>query len=120
MFSQTEKVLRTLKQYIRIEQKDRQHIANRYHHLLQTDPERLASEKHTLADRVRSISLDMQQAVDLLYQMTHDERKLRNEIGRTTFFSQPFQLHYFSQFSHRLTNPCHLVRRQHTEPLVLS
>jgi amyloid beta A4 protein len=76
----TEKVLRTLKQYIKTEQKDRQHIANRYHHLLQTDPELLASEKHTLASRLRTISSELQQAVDLLNQVTHDEQRLRNEI----------------------------------------
>jgi len=89
---QTEKVFRTLKQYIKTEQKDRQHITNRYHHLLQTDPEQLDTEKHTLANRLRTISHNIQQAVDLLHQMTHDEQKLIHKIGKKTMFTDYYIL----------------------------
>lgn len=75
-----EKILQTLKQYIKAEQKDRQRLANRFHHLLQTDPELLTSVKHSMALRLRKISQNIQQAVDLLSQVTVDEDKIRNEI----------------------------------------
>jgi hypothetical protein len=99
---QMEKVLHTLKQYIRTEMKDRQHITNRYHHLLQTDPELLKSEKHLMRKKLIAISQNIQQAVNLLEQVRADQPKLRRETGSVTFT-------VYLQFAQRIKKNTFLV-----------
>lgn len=107
--SQTEKILHTLKQYIRTEMKERQHITNRYHHLLQTDPELLKSEKHTMAEKLMAISQNIQQAVNLLEQARANEAKLRREIGGIAFLLYLLFAQMTKKLNYSDTSTTHLI-----------
>ncbi|KAH7695604.1 Amyloid A4 extracellular domain containing protein [Aphelenchoides avenae] len=50
-------ILKTLKNYIRAEEKDRTHMLNRYRHLLRSDPEEATAFEPVLLHRLRYIDL---------------------------------------------------------------
>ncbi|KAL3081295.1 hypothetical protein niasHT_039772 [Heterodera trifolii] len=70
-------VLRTLKNYIRAEEKDRQHMLNRYRHLLRSDPEAALSFEPILLHRLRYIDLRINGTLAMLRDFPSLEKEIR-------------------------------------------
>lgn len=70
-------VLRTLKDYIRAEEKDRLHMLNRYRHLLRSNPDSAASFEPMLLHRLRYIDLRINGTLAMLRDFPDLERQLR-------------------------------------------
>uniref|UniRef100_A0A183C4B5 A4_EXTRA domain-containing protein n=1 Tax=Globodera pallida TaxID=36090 RepID=A0A183C4B5_GLOPA len=70
-------VLRTLKNYIRAEEKDRQHMLNRYRHLLRSDPEAAVSFEPVLLHRLRYIDLRINGTLAMLRDFPVLEKETR-------------------------------------------
>jgi len=70
-------VLRTLKDYIRAEEKDRAHMLNRYRHLLRSNPESASSFEPMLLHRLRYIDLRINGTLAMLRDFPDLERQIR-------------------------------------------
>lgn len=88
-------VLRTLKDYIRAEEKDRSHMLNRYHHLLRSNPEGAAAFEPMLLHRLRYIDLRINGTLAMLRDFPDLERELRPAAGLCCIDESPikFVLH---------------------------
>uniref|UniRef100_A0A915D8M3 E2 domain-containing protein n=1 Tax=Ditylenchus dipsaci TaxID=166011 RepID=A0A915D8M3_9BILA len=70
-------VLRTLKNYIKAEEKDRSHMLNRYRHLLRSDPEQAISFEPVLLHRLRYIDLRINGTLAMLRDFPELEKQVR-------------------------------------------
>ncbi|VDM44515.1 unnamed protein product [Toxocara canis] len=70
-------VLKTLKTYIRAEEKDRTHMLNRYRHLLRTDQAEAEAFKPILLHRLRYIDLRINGTLAMLRDFPELERQVR-------------------------------------------
>ncbi|VDK43353.1 unnamed protein product [Anisakis simplex] len=70
-------VLKTLKTYIRAEEKDRTHMLNRYRHLLRTDQAEAEAFKPILLHRLRYIDLRINGTLAMLRDFPELERQIR-------------------------------------------
>uniref|UniRef100_F1KQX8 Beta-amyloid-like protein n=1 Tax=Ascaris suum TaxID=6253 RepID=F1KQX8_ASCSU len=70
-------VLKTLKTYIRAEEKDRTHMLNRYRHLLRTDQAEAEAFKPVLLHRLRYIDLRINGTLAMLRDFPELERQVR-------------------------------------------
>lgn len=94
-------VLRTLKDYIRAEEKDRSHMLNRYHHLLRSNPEGAAAFEPMLLHRLRYIDLRINGTLAMLRDFPDLERELRPAAGLCCIDESPikFVLHIWIPYS---------------------
>lgn len=74
------KVLLYLKQYIRVEEKDRLHTVNRYEHLRETDPQEASFVRESLVKHLNLIDERIEEAIDMLKRVPELEKKIREEI----------------------------------------
>jgi hypothetical protein len=70
-------VLKTLKNYIRAEEKDRTHMLNRYRHLLRADPEEAEAFEPVLLHRLRYIDLRINGTLAMLRDFPQLEGEIR-------------------------------------------
>ncbi|KAI6215908.1 Beta-amyloid-like protein [Aphelenchoides besseyi] len=70
-------VLKTLKEYIRAEEKDRSHMLNRYRHLLRSNPEDAESYEPMLLHRLHYIDLRINGTLQMLRDFPELEKQLR-------------------------------------------
>jgi hypothetical protein len=76
-----EDVLRTLKAYIKAEEKDRTHMLNRYRHLLRTEPEAAVQFEPVLLHRLRYIDLRINGTLAMLRDFPSLEKEIRPTAG---------------------------------------
>lgn len=74
-------ILRTLKQYIKVVQKDRLHTINRYKHLRDTDPAEAEALRQEMADHLRGIDQQMTVALGMLDRVPKYKRKVELQIN---------------------------------------
>ena len=79
-------ILRTLKQYIKVVQKDRLHTINRYKHLRDTDPAEAEALRQEMADHLRGIDQQMTVALGMLDRVPKYKRKVELQISEWTDF----------------------------------
>lgn len=82
MLLQSEKILGALKHYLRAEQKDRQHVAQYYIHLLDVDPGETMLLQNVTEEHLRQVDSRMRQAVALLSTRPHIASKIKQRLGR--------------------------------------
>uniref|UniRef100_A0A914DL95 Uncharacterized protein n=1 Tax=Acrobeloides nanus TaxID=290746 RepID=A0A914DL95_9BILA len=70
-------VLKTLKAYIRAEEKDRIHMLNRFRHLLRSDPEEATAFEPVLLHRLRYIDLRINGTLAMLRDFPELEKEVR-------------------------------------------
>lgn len=70
-------VLKTLKNYIKAEERDRTHMLNRYRHLLRSDPEAAVSFEPILLHRLRYIDLRINGTLAMLHDFPELEKQIR-------------------------------------------
>jgi amyloid beta A4 protein len=75
-------VLKTLKAYIRAEEKDRIHMLNRFRHLLRSDPEEATAFEPVLLHRLRYIDLRINGTLAMLRDFPELEKEVRPIAGK--------------------------------------
>lgn len=79
---QAPRLLKTLKHYIKMEQKDRLHSINHYKHLLDTDPRMAETMRDQILDHLKTIDQHMREALDMLNRVPQYEKKIRMQMGK--------------------------------------
>ncbi|ELT91387.1 hypothetical protein CAPTEDRAFT_220772 [Capitella teleta] len=74
------RLLKTLKHYIKMEQKDRLHSINHYKHLLDTDPRMAETMRDQILDHLKTIDQHMREALDMLNRVPQYEKKIRMQM----------------------------------------
>ena len=78
---QASRVMTSLLQYVKAEQKDRVHTISHYEHVEQSDPVQAESQRATVAAHLRGIDERVTQAIDMLARLPRFQRKIRAQIG---------------------------------------
>jgi E2 domain of amyloid precursor protein len=75
------KILNTLVQYVKAEQKDRVHTINHYEHVEESDPVEAETQRAAVAAHLRGIDERVTQAIEMLSRVPKYEKKIRQQIG---------------------------------------
>jgi len=78
---QASKILRTLKHYVKVVQKDRLHTMNRYRHLRETDPAEAEQLRQKMAEHLRKIDGQLTVALGMLDRVPTFKKKVEMQIG---------------------------------------
>lgn len=73
-------ILRTLKHFIKVIQKDRLHTVNRYRHLRDTDPAEAEALRLDMADHLRTIDQQLAVAIAMLDRVPKYKKKIQLQI----------------------------------------
>lgn len=76
------RVMTSLLQYVKAEQKDRVHTISHYEHVEQSDPVDAESQRSTVAAHLRGIDERVTQAIDMLARLPRFQKKIRAQIER--------------------------------------
>lgn len=82
MLLQSEKILGALKHYLRAEQKDRQHAAQYYTHLLAVDSGEAMLLQKVTEEHLRQVDKRIRQALALLNTRPHIASNIKQRLGR--------------------------------------
>lgn len=74
-------ILKNLKHYIKVEQKDRMHTVNHLKHLYDVDPTKAEAIKQQKLDHLKIIDQRIRQSIDMLKRVPEFEKKIRLQIG---------------------------------------
>jgi E2 domain of amyloid precursor protein len=80
--TQPVEILRSLKQYIKVVQKDRLHTVDRYDHLRDTDPAEAEALLPQMAEHLRTIDQQMNMALDHLNRVPKHQKKVQLQISK--------------------------------------
>ena len=80
---QASRVMTSLLQYVKAEQKDRVHTINHYEHVEESDPVEAESQRSTVAAHLRGIDERVTQAIEMLARLPRFQRKIRAQIGQS-------------------------------------
>jgi len=75
------KVLSSLQQYIRVEEKDRLHTVNHYEHLRDTDPEEALRIRDSCVNHLNLITKRIEDTIDMLKRVPELDEKIRPQIA---------------------------------------
>jgi 2-succinyl-5-enolpyruvyl-6-hydroxy-3-cyclohexene-1-carboxylate synthase len=79
---QPAEILRSLKQYVKVMQKDRLHIVDRYNHLRDTDPAEAESLRPKMAEHLRMVDQQMTIALNHLNRVPRYQKKIQLQISK--------------------------------------
>ena len=79
---QSSEVLKALKHYVKALQKDRLHTVNRYKHMQETDPAEAEATREHMAEHVRNVDQQLEDALTMLDRLPKFKNKIRTQIGK--------------------------------------
>lgn len=79
---QPAEILRSLKQYVKVMQKDRLHTVDRYNHLRDTDPAEAESLRPQMAEHLQTIDQQLTMALNLLNRVSKYQKKIQLQISK--------------------------------------
>ena len=87
-------ILKALKHYVKVLQKDRLHVVNHFRHLQDTNPADADANRTPMSSRIDSIDQQLQEALDMLDRLPKFKNKITQQIGTSPFMpcSWPFVL----------------------------
>lgn len=78
---QLKDVLKVLKHYVRVEQRDRMHTINHYLHLNQTDPASAEASHALVAEHLRTIRQRVNRALEMLNRVPDYKEEILRKIS---------------------------------------
>jgi len=75
------KIMKTLKRYIKVVQKDRMHTMNRYKHLRDTDPAEADKLRQQMAEHLRKVDGQLTVALGMLDRVPTYKKKIEMQIS---------------------------------------
>ena len=85
---QAARILKALKHYLRVEEKDRVHSINHYKHVRDTENSDAAEIlRERTATHLKILTERIQQAIDMLSRVPDYEKKIRSQIGTMDVYS---------------------------------